>query len=401
MHRTLALGALAAGSLFYGLGGADRGEWASRLPVVLYAALGLAALFLLVSRLVDARAGAAAVVVCATAPLYYVGAHSLTAQATTLASSSVATAGIGLAALAPLSRGLRAGALAVGLGGLWLGWLARGPLAGVVLPAASVALTWALTEREPGGRLAALFAAGSALVASAALIAQSNLAATPLGRGLAGLALSKAAPTFDVIIANLAHAFFPWSALLPFALCALTTCPPHAPVNEGKLRVLVLSGTILAFGIETLSAHCFGPEPFAGTAFIAAAVGLWSWDVERGVAVSRSVLCSLGLTISLLALDFMRIPGKRLVAFALGASRASLGNSPLPDAPASPLFMASTGLVLVGAVIAGIGSTSRRACGQRLAPFVATLLAALLLRFGYYPRLVEPRGVDASALEAR
>lgn len=123
--------------------------------------------------------------------------------------------------------------------------------------------------------------------------------------------------------------------------------------------------------------------------------------MERGATVSRSVLFSLGLTVNRLALDFMRIPGKSFVAFGLGARRTSLGGLPLPNAPASALFMASAGLVLVGALIAGIGSTSGRARFQRLAPFVPTLLAAPLLRFGYCPRLMETSEVNAPPLEAR
>ena len=367
--------------------------WAGRLPLALYGALGLVALFLLVAHLSHARAGLASVLVAASAPLYYVQARSLAGQAAGMSSLAIAVAGLGVAALGPASRRMRLGALALGTAGLGLGLLAHGVALGIVIPAASVGLTWALTHRASQRcSWIVLAAAASALAAGVAVIAfsETGFAGASLRLGAAALGAPGVRASFDVVLAELGHGLFPWSALLPFALASMTERPAGATSAEDSLRVLLLIGTALSYGAGALSVHVSGQEPFAGLVFVAGAVGLWLWDLDRGSRVSRPVLASLALLVALLALDFVREPDTSARLFAPGATPAQLGALRLPGSTARTPFLICLGLTLAGAFMAGTHPARAvpfRERWQSTWLFGGTLLAALLLRYGHYPAL--------------
>lgn len=353
----------------------------------MYGVLGLAALFTLVTHLSHARAGIASVLVAASAPLYYAQAPSMAGQATGMSALAIAVAGLGIAALKQTSRRARLGALVVGALGLGLGLSAHGVAFGVVVPTATVGLTWLLTQR------ARLRCPPFGLPIAAALVA---VAVGAMALSNAGairarwLSAANVRPSFEFVLAELAHGFFPWSASLPFALASMTERPERATASESALRVLLLIGTALSYGVGALSVRSAGQEPFAGWVFVAGAMGLWAWDLDRGSRISRPVLASLALLVALLTLDFVRQPDTSVRTFAPGVTSAQLGALRLPGFAPPTLFLTCLGLTLAGACMAGIPyprAAALRGRWQGAALFGGTLLGALVLRLGYYPAL--------------
>ncbi|HEX2674335.1 MAG TPA: glycosyltransferase family 39 protein, partial [Polyangiaceae bacterium] len=91
-------------------------EWAGRLPLALWALVGLAATYLLVRRLADRRSAWFAVLVLATMPLYFLHARTMLGDIVTMSALALAVSGL---ALAVFDRHGSAGAarfLALGLG---------------------------------------------------------------------------------------------------------------------------------------------------------------------------------------------------------------------------------------------------------------------------------------------
>ena len=274
----------------------------------------------------------------------------------------------------------------------------------MALPAASVALAWALTLRDRQGRAAAgiACAASAAALTFAALDIYRASSADP--SPLLEAAARGTRHSFDFPIGEIGRAFFPWSALLPLSLAALTELPaPAQPAPAGvrerssALRVLMLTGMALSYGMSALPTSDARPERFASLIFVAGAVGLWICDIGRGVRVSAAAMVVLALLVALLGLDFLRLPTARLGTFAPGQlTQPSPAGVPPPAA-----FMVAMGLTLAGAVFTcwqssdrargtrAPGSTGRlRAVGRvsaRHALFVGALLGALVIRGSYHP----------------
>lgn len=358
---------------------------AALLPAALLV-LGLGAIYILISRLSHWHAGLAAVLVASTVPLCYVEAPDTSCAGALPSSIALSVMGLGLGALGKDSRWVRQGGTAIGVVGLGFGWLAQGALVGVALPAASIALTWALTHRPRAGRPAALLAAVAA-VAAPCLERFVGLGpnGAPLGWG-ARWAVGGTHPTFDAVAAGLGRDLFPWSALLPFALAASTEPPERTAESEHALRVLSLVGVVLSHAASALSLAA-SSQRFAGLTFVVTCLGLWFWDIQRGARVSRPVALSLALFVVLMGLDFLRPGDARGLTFAPGATPAQRRELALLDPP-SPALVASLALAIGGAVLgcstdARTPATSAR--WPRFALYVGTLLGGLVLRFAYYP----------------
>lgn len=363
-------------------------EWAGRLWMDAWAALGLLALVVLLARLADARAGVAAAVIYVSTRLYHAEAPPLSETAVAAAMATVGASGLGLAALAPMSRAARGLALVVGVTALVLeGWrFGRGSV--VVVSAASVTAAWLSLRQRADGRAAGVLAAALTVCAVALALAPLDGHAPALGLCAARGAAAKL-PMFDRVIADLGHGFFPWSALLPFALASLVEPPPSASEADGALRVLLLSGSTLSLALGGLAFQCQDPLPFVGSVFVAGALGLWLRDLWRGARVSGAVLVCISLISVILALDFVRIPAKRGVAFGWGSHAEPLGDGVLAHPQAALLFSTSAALTLAGAGVAWLAGVVERLSAWRRhvqgpALFAGALLAALLVQFGYY-----------------
>jgi hypothetical protein len=376
-------------------------------------ACGLAAIALWVGHLSHSWAGLAAALVAATSPVFYVACAD-ESGGPAFAALAVALGGLAIGTFGSATRGARGWATALGVLGLGLGWRTSGVLVGVALPAASVALAGALTLRDRQGRAATgiACAVGAAALTFAALGVDRASSAEP--SRLLEAAARSARHSFDFPIGELGRALFPWSALLPLSLAALTELPaPSLPAPAGArerssaLRVLLLTGTALSYGMSALPTSDSRPERIAGLVFLAGTVGLWIYDIGCGERLSSAAMVVLALLVALLGLDFLRLPTARLGTFAPGQlTQPSPAGVPPPAA-----FMVAMGLTLAGAVFTFFQSPDRaggtrapgsagrlRAIGRvsaRQALFVGALLGALAIRGSYHP--VSPAGSTLGA----
>jgi 4-amino-4-deoxy-L-arabinose transferase-like glycosyltransferase len=318
---------IAAGFRVFGLH-----EWAGRLPLAIWGAVGLLAIYLLVSRLADRRSAWFSVLVLSTMPLYFLHARTMLGDIVTMAALALALCGLGLSVF---ERGSADGLasrmlfLGVGLLGMACAVLSRGVLIGIAVPAFSVGVSWfalraaRVTPAERFGDTLGALILGVGTIAG--LVACRALYHAPAAAGPFSLLLGSAVnrprvlPTFDSVLLQLGHALFPWSAVLPVALGALLRPPPlvagSAREREAALRVLALAMPVIAWFGYGIAEPIVGSMPFAGVAALAIAVALFARDFERGARTSRSmpmVVCAFAI---LLLVDFKNFPEKGLSAF--------------------------------------------------------------------------------------
>jgi 4-amino-4-deoxy-L-arabinose transferase-like glycosyltransferase len=319
-------------------------DWAGRLPLALWGLAGAMVLYEILARLVDRRAGLYAVIALVTMPLYVIQARTMLGDVVTMAALAMAWGGL---TGALLDRGAaRAAWIGVGLAGLCAGYLSRGLLIGVAVPALGVGCGWLLL-RVGGGGVAALGAPARGrvrpgdLVGAAVLVVglaaavqglsvlQRAAFGAPLLRDL-GVALLKKPPvesTFDLTVRQLGHALFPWSAFLPFAIGRLFRAPDAeagsagaegaAIEREAAVRVAVLVTAAFAFGAFALLAPRTGALPFSGPAILAAIAALAIHDFERGAPPSRALSLGCVLLAFVLYRDFALQPEKALSVFSV------------------------------------------------------------------------------------
>ncbi|AKT43224.1 ArnT family glycosyltransferase [Chondromyces crocatus] len=345
-------------------------DWAGRLPLALWALVGVWVLYGVLARFVDRRAGLYAVIVVCTMPLYVMQARTMLGDIVTMAALTMAWGGL---TGALLDRGAARMAWGVlGALGLCAGYMSRGLIVGVAVPTLGVGCTWALL-RVGGGGASALGAwrrgglrtgdlvGGVALVVGAAAAARglSLLSGTPSDAPLIrelGVALLSKPPvesTFDLTVRQLGHALFPWSAFLPFAFGRLFRPPPvvagietgardagegtrvdgsgsaavggdvavraqgDALEKEVALRVSVLVTVAIAYGAITLLAPRTGALPFNAPALLAAGAALAILDLERGAPPSRAMALGSMLLGFVLYRDFVLQPDKGLAVFSV------------------------------------------------------------------------------------
>src|SRR5262249_60938138 len=162
-------------------------------------------------------------------------ARTMLGDIVTMASVSIAVAGLGVAVFdRESSLRARIAAAVLGAAGLVLGFMTRGLLIGVALPALGVGLTWAvLAASPPRSRdlvgdlvgVAALLAGAGAAVMGSVFLFRATAAEYSVWVG-AQIANQPKFPTFDLIIHYLGHTLFPWSAFIPFAVGRLFRAPP-------------------------------------------------------------------------------------------------------------------------------------------------------------------------------
>ncbi len=228
-----------------------------------------------------------------------------------------------------------------GILGVVAGYLSRGLLIGVAVPALGAGLTWLLLRTsgawpEPEGRGptlgdlvgAAALVLGVAAAAQGALVLASSSAGEPLPRAL-GVALLKKPPvesTFDLTLRQLGHALFPWSAFLPFAVGRLFRAPAADRAGEGVsshldreagVRIALIVTSALAYGAFALLAPHAGALPFSGPALLAAIAALAIRDLERGAPSSRALAVGCAVLAFVLYRDLVTSPDRALSVFSV------------------------------------------------------------------------------------
>lgn len=301
--------------------------WAGRLPLALATVAGLAVTYLWVRRMVSARAAAWATLVAATMPLVAVQGRTILGDAVTMTSFVAALAGLSVVALDARPGRARWGLIgALGLAG---GLACRGAVFGVVVPAASVGLA-ALIARlgpRPGERPPSAWGAAALLAVAAGFavpggVALANAAPGPLDRWLGSAAVvGQKWPTFDVVVQQVGHALFPWSAFVPMAFARIVARAPgddpFAAAREDRARLVVALAAALAVAAHALAMPKIGGVPFVAPYAVACVVALSLLDVARGAHTSRAFVLVTALVALVLAHDLKHLPEKGLAPYAV------------------------------------------------------------------------------------
>lgn len=324
-------------------------EWAGRLPLVIWALAGVFALYALLRRLVDAKAGLYGALVLATMPLYFLHARTMLGDIVTMASISIASSGLGIAAFdrpgpgedaRTIQRGRLMG-LGFGLLGLVAGFMSRGLLIGVAIPALGVGLSWMAIWASSGRRADSFgnISGGLALGLGALAMGWGSLAlfrATPEAYSVlvgAQIDIQKKLPTFDFVIHYLGHSLFPWSAFIPLAAGRLFRRPTiildsasesdviEIEDREAHLRLLFVMTSALGFVVYGMMAPRTGYLAFGAPAVLAGIAAVTIRDFERGAPASRAMAIGVAVFTALFLRDYRMFPEKGLSAFAVnGAS---------------------------------------------------------------------------------
>jgi hypothetical protein len=300
-------------------------DWAGRLPLALWAAAGIAATFLLVSRFAGRVAAAYAAVVLATTPLYYLQARTMLGDGVTLAAVALAASGASLNVFQrPERRASRVGWALLCIIGLCAGFGARGLLLGVAVPTLGVGLAWVLwrlggySAPSRGNDVAGAItlAVGlAALVAGVSVLlgGSPDLYLDVLG---AKVELASKLPTHDAVLHQLGFGLFPWSIVAPLAL-ALPLSRDGANEQHSALRVCLVSVIVVAMALQGLCAPFIGVLPFVGTFAVAAAVGVLFREAEAPEVKTRLLALTAAALLIVFLSDLRNTPGQSLLAFAL------------------------------------------------------------------------------------
>lgn len=323
--------------------------WAGRLPLVLWSLAGLSALLLAVRRLWDRRTALYATLILATTPLYFLQARVLMGEAVTLATFTMAWAGLSAACLAPLSRRERLSFALVGAVGLYGGFWCRGPLFNVAAPALAAGLPALLAPpRESLARWLSLACVVTGLLAVALGVSGLALAAKTGDYSVfvgSTLAAPGALPTFDVALGDLAHAAYPYSALGPLALLVA------ARSGEGSAERSAVHSATLGVALGLAASAWLAPRlglrlaPSIACFAVLVAVGLR--HLESGRVGSRLLGTAIAALGAVIGFDLHTNPDKLLVA--LGASGAKLPEN--LEAAASRLALGGAGALAVFALV--------------------------------------------------
>ncbi|MFI5299890.1 MAG: glycosyltransferase family 39 protein [Polyangiales bacterium] len=177
-------------------------------------------------------------------------------------------------------------------------------VAGLVGMVAMAAVGGSAGERSRRAVVGAALAMGAVCVFAGLIVA---LSVQTDGKFVAAIGATATAsrkfPTFDLLVRQIAHGAFPWSALLPLAVGRVFAKPAAddavAVDRESDLRVATMLAAALAFAVQTLEAPRVGLLPYAGVVALAAMIAFVLRDLER--APSASVATFLG-TVALMIL---------------------------------------------------------------------------------------------------
>jgi len=289
-------------------------DWTGRLPLALWALAGVVVLHGLLTRLSGRKAALYGAIALATMPLYFMQARTMLGDIVTMAALTMGFSGlIGLlldrakpnadGTPAPESKTLQVKLVwfVVAAVGLVSGYMSRGLLIGVAIPALTAGFTWiALCQGSP--RSVAENAIGAlALVGGfVATYWGVHLVLTvspnaPLVRSLGVVLIAKPGVevTFDRTIRHVGHAIFPWSAFVPFALGRLFRARrglgDEATRRGTGFRVALFVGVAVAFAAYAFLAPYIAFVPFAPVAILAGIIAVAVADFDRGAPPSRTI----------------------------------------------------------------------------------------------------------------
>jgi 4-amino-4-deoxy-L-arabinose transferase-like glycosyltransferase len=367
--------------------------WALRLPLLLWAWLGLAAVYWVSRRLVSPKLGATAVVVLATCPLFFLHARTALGEIATMACSALAFAGLMIAAFdSRASVPARARAYCVGGLAMVGGFFCRGALIGVALPSLCVSLTWLMvgradahTPRIPsrGAELLERATGLVTLILGVGAAVWGGWAALAASAGDYWVALGsqvneqKQFPTHDYIVHALGHGLFPWSAAAPLALgYALYPSGAQRARPEMAFRSALVLMCVLGVGLYTLLAPQSGLIPFAPVFAVALVIAIALSDLDDNPAgFIRFGMVTAALLV-LFFIDYEHFPDKAFSGYAI--AKGSFPSSFEREAKTFILVAA-----LLGAGTSALLVVLRAADGAELPSWVLRLRRASTLRFLY------------------
>jgi hypothetical protein len=266
-------------------------------------------------------------------PLYFLHARTMLGDIVTMAAISVATAGLGIATFdRPGNLRLRKVSLAVGVIGLGAGFMSRGMLVGVAIPALGVGLAWSVIlasgqpRREVFGDAAGLASLAAGLAATWTGVGALFRATSTEYSMLVGAAIvnQRMFPTFDFVIHYLGHSLLPWSAFIPFAAGRLFRSPTplqaqdeNAENRASAARLLVLVSSTVAFGVYSLMSQRVGHIAFGAPSLLAAIAAIAIVDFDEGAPASPALAMGMGVFVGLFFRDYNMFPEKGFSAFAV------------------------------------------------------------------------------------
>jgi len=163
-------------------------------------------------------------------------------------------------------------------------------------------------ERAVVGAALAIGAVGVAEGSAVALLSDDGRFVAAVGALAAG---TRKFPTYDLHIRQIAHALFPWSCFLPFALGRVLARPAvddtadrGASRREVDLRVAALLAAAICYFVQTLAAPRFGLLPFAAPVAVAIVIALVLRDLERVPSASLAIAIGTAVFAFLVLNDF-------------------------------------------------------------------------------------------------
>lgn len=295
--------------------------WAGRLPLVAWSLVGLGALYLALSRLVDRRLALWALLALATTPLYFLQARTLLGDGVTLGAFTLCWSGLSVACLAEgLPKLERTGFALAGAMGAYAGFWCRGPIVSVAAPLLSVGVAGLLAR--PREALSRWLTLGASVVGVLALVLGVRGLALAESSGdysvLVGSRISVASqlPTFDVGLGELAHAAYPWSATAPLWLPLLVE-PRGGPAPERALIDAAALGLITSLAASAWLAPWIGVLVLPSVCCLSVLVALALRKLETFALGSPLVGLAVAALSLLIGLDLRENLDKTLSGFGL------------------------------------------------------------------------------------
>lgn len=387
--------------------------WAVRLPMAIWALLGVAATTLACHRLASPRSARWAAVILATMPLFFGHARTALGDVVTMSALAVTFAALALACfdarLRPWQR-----AVCVATGGVFAvaGLYCRGALIGIALPTLSVGLAWLVSSRpvrDPkdhrllvGGGCVAIGTVAAIVGVAALVSATADDYRIALGSAVDPL---KKLATHDAVIHYLGHGLFPYAAVAPLVAGVLLRAPSGSADEKRRTGSFRL-GLVLVVGLGVLFYGVLAPQvglmPFGPVFAIALLIALAADSLDRFRHGAPAVAMGCAALLAVLFKDFRDSPDKAFSAFVVGSVQYPedfVGGSTYLAiafalaAVAFPILAVERVRFVRGALAWAARRLGVRRSALMLAPLVAS---AMSLSLGYYPALaaqVSPAGV--------
>lgn len=271
----------------------------SRIPGGIAATVGLAAVYVLLARGMDRRAGAYAVIVLATTPLWFVHARTLTGAILPMAAGAAALAGLFVATVDErATRAIRV-----------LGIVAAVVAAGVLFRSRDLAIVCSVAF----GIAAAAWLRGRRLVATCLAALGALCAAVAITFIVRGTARTG---SFDAPIAQTVYALAPWSPLAPFALVRRPKSPAQLAACVSALAALVAHAG--------LAPHESADGPLLAAPFVALAVGAMLRDLDDAEQTSTLLAAAVFAAGALVARDVGLAPERMLLGLGVKVEAAAI-----------------------------------------------------------------------------